>query len=189
MELFELKDYQLTFAPQALAISCLKDIWDKYPNDQKDFAVAELAYVYYYTDYSSDFQDILDPKDKAAEIRKNLILPDGWNPDDKTNAAIEWYQDRQRTVISRLYEDTLSAIAQISKFLKSVDLTKEVVIKGTLVPKYDVKKIVDSVEKLPKLSKALDILEQEVRKKMEANATMRGGRDKNIFEDGLNSQI
>ena len=124
MELFELKDYSLTFAPQALALKPFKDLFDADKSKDKHKAIMELSYVYFFADGRSDFIDILNLEDRTQEIRISLSLPKEWKPSPLVEAAIKFYQEREDTVANRLLQAGIQGAEKIATFINNIDLNE-----------------------------------------------------------------
>ena len=174
MELFEIKDDQVTFSPEALTLRPFRAIWDKDKSKGKKKAMAEMSAVYFYADYKSDFAEILDKQEKLEVIKSVVVgMPKDWEPSDKFDEAVEFYKERQQTITTVLLEDAKMAISKVSKFLRDVDLDET-----------DIKKVSDVLGNLPKTVETINALENSVKKEMQQADTMRGGHTKAIFEDG-----
>ena len=174
MELFEIKDDQVVFSPAALTLIPFRAIWDKDKSKGKKKAMAEMAAVYFYADYKSDFAEILDPVEKLEIVKSVIVgIPKDWEPSDKFDEAVAFYKERQQTVTTVLLEDAKIAIAKISAFLRDVNLEET-----------DIKKVSDVIGNLPKTVETINALENSVKKEMQQADTMRGGHAKAIFEDG-----
>lgn len=180
MELFELKNYRVTFAPQALALAPFKKIWDRDKSKDKIIAIAELASIYYFVDYRSDFTDILDETERIEEIKKYVNLPKNWAPDAAYKEAVDFYMERSETISTKLLRDARIGVDKLSKFLRTVDLL-EVDKHGK--PKYNAKQIGDSIKNLGDIVGALDKLDEQVKKEQRKNNTLRGGRQKGYHAD------
>lgn len=183
MQLFELKDYNLTFSPQALELKAFKALWDRDKTKDKKRALAELSYVYFFSDYKSDFIDILDETTRHSEIVLNLSgLPKEWKPDDKVKDAIRFYTETSETISTRLLEDSRKAVNKVSDFLKNVDLN---LVDKNGKPIHDVARITQAIKSVPTMTKALKDLEEQVKKEKDAESSLRGSKEKSIFEDGI----
>ncbi len=182
MELFEIKEYSLSFSPQALALKPFKAIWDSDKSKDKHKAVMELSYVYFYADGRSDFLDILDLEERSREIIDNLDLPKGWEPNSLVKEAIEFYIEREDTVSNRLLQAGIEGAEKIAKFIKDIDL-KQLDDKGK--PIYNVKQIQDTIAALPKTVASIIAAQKEVKKERENNSGARGAIEKGTFEDGI----
>lgn len=179
MELFELKNYRVVFAPQALALVPFKKLWDRDKSKDKTIAIAELASIYYFADYKSDFTDILDEHERIEEIKKYVNLPKNWAPDEAYKEAVSFYLERSETITTKLLRDARIGVDKLSKFLKEVDLNKE---DKHGKPKYNAKQIGDSIKNLGDIVGALEKLDAQVKKEQRDN-TLRGGRDKGYHAD------
>jgi hypothetical protein len=172
MDLFEIKNDQVTFSPQALALKPLRALWDRDKKKGKPVATAELAALYFYADYKSDFSEILDPNEKIDVIKSYVIgMPKNWKPDEVFQAAVDFYKDRMQTISTILLEDSKTAISKISTFLRNVDLT-EMDDNGKFV--HDIKKINDVIGALPKTVETVNKMEDMVKKELQAKDSMRG---------------
>lgn len=175
MNLFEVKDDQITFSPIALALKPFRALWDRDKTKGKKVAVAELAALYYFADYKSDFSEILDPTDKMETIKTVIVgMSTSWTPDDKFNAAVAFYRERQETITTVLLEDAKMAVSKVSKFLRDVDFDET-----------DIKKVSDVLGNLPKTVETINALENAVKKELQQKDSLRGGHAKATFEDGL----
>ena len=182
MELFEIKEGQVTFAPQALALKPFAKLWKRDKKKGKPRAVAEMAAIYFYTDYKSDFSEIYNPQEKLDVIKSVVTGMDPeWEPDEVFQEAVDFYRSRQETVSTILLGDARNAVDKISRFLREINLEEEV--NGR--PKHDVKKIADTLGNLSKITESLQKLEEQVKKELQEKESMRGGHEKAIFEDGI----
>ena len=182
MELFEIKDHEVTFAPQALELKPFAKLWKNDKSKKKEVAIAELAAVYYYADYKSDFSELVDEKERLDSVRQIVVgLPEDWEPSLDFMRAVDFYKERQDTVATILLRDARIAVDKISKFLRNVDLMT-VDDKGK--PIHDAKKINDTIASLSKTVESLDKLEKEVKKNLQAKNSMRGAKEASLMEDG-----
>lgn len=181
MNIFEIVNDQVTFSPQALVLKPLKEIWDNDSSPGKGMAVAELSYVYYMADDRSDFQYILDEEERHDQVvlfvnglDENYIVP------QYVKDAMEFYVEISQTTSTRLLASTRGVIAKITHFLDVIDVNER--DQRTNKPVFDIGKIVASVEKIPKLVRAVNEIEQEVIKEKELKAQT-GNRESGMFDD------
>ena len=120
MELFELKDNKVNIHPAAYTIGPFKPILKQ----AKTKAIKEMAFIFFFTDYKSDFSDILDPKEKEQEVKKIVELPENWEPSPDVLKAIEFYKERQRTPSMHLLETALQFTEKLKKYYDEVDLNE-----------------------------------------------------------------
>jgi hypothetical protein len=183
MELFEVKDDQVTVAPGALMLAPFAALWKRDKTKGKKKALAELSAVFFYADYKSDFSEIMDPKEKLEIIRGFIIgMSEDWEPDELFHVAVDFYKERQQTVSTIILEDAKAAISKISSFLRNVDLTEQDE-NGKFV--HDIKKINDTIGGLPKTVETIAALERTVKKELQAKDSLRGNKEKSLMEDGI----
>lgn len=182
MNLFEIKDNRLIYAPEALALDVFKVLFDRDKAKDKAKAVAELAALYYLIDYKSDFQNILDEKERLKEIVSMLSeLGKDWQPDAEWMNAVEFYKKLQETPSMKLVASSKNALGKLEKFFNTVDLT---MTDKSGKPKYNPKQLAETVGTLPKLLTSINQLDEQVKKEIEQkNNKLRGGRDKGAFAD------
>lgn len=180
MELFELKDFVLTFSPQALSIDCFKVLFDRDKNKDKSIALKEMSYIYFFADDRSDFRSIINTGDRTEEIKKAISLPLDWKPDKEVLLAIDFYIKMEETVSSRLLQAGLNACEKLGNFLNDLDLnaTDD---KGKLI--HNGKQIQSLIQDLPKTVTSIITAQKEVKKERESKGDARGSVDKGTFED------
>jgi hypothetical protein len=184
MELFEIKKDQVAFSPQALSLKPFHVLWKRDKSENKVIANAELAAVYFYTDYKSDFSTIIDENEKLEHIKSVIVgMPEEWKPDKKFEEACAFYAEMQETHTTLLLQDAQFAVTSVRKFLRGLNM-EEVDDRGK--PIHDLKKVIDSLGQLNKVTESLEALEEQVKKKIrQKQDTARGGREKATFEDGI----
>ena len=166
MNIFELKGYVVTFSPQALMLKPFKEIWNNDLSKDKAEAVKELSYVYYMADERSDFMYILNEEERHEEVIRSLELGHGaWIIPDYVKEAIEYYINMSETTSTRMLRSTRGVVEKISSFFDAVDVNER--DPRTNKPIFNVDRIVASVEKIPKLVRSLNEIEQEIVKEKE----------------------
>ena len=183
MELFELKDFEITFSPQALMLKPFKKLWDRDKSKGKAKATAELGYIWFMEDVRSDFYDIEDKELRHNEVMKFLVgLPSDWKPDEKVEEAREFYIKRSETISTVLLKDTLVMLNNLRQSLKSMDFEER---DKSGKPIHDPTKALDTANKLPGMIQTIKKIFEEIEKEGKQGSLMRGGREKAIFEDGI----
>jgi hypothetical protein len=184
MNLFEIINNNVEFSPQALAIKPFKVIWEKDKSKDKSRAIQELSFVYYMSDERSDYQFLLDEEQREQEIRKDLDIDDKWVREQYINDAIAYYVRVSTTTSTLLLASTRNVIQKISNFLDTVDMDERDL--RTNKPIHDIGKITASVEKIPKLVRALNEIEKEIIKEKELKAQS-GNKEIGLFDtaDGI----
>lgn len=180
MKIFELVNNKVKFSPQALELKPFKALWLRDKSEDKARANAEMAFVYYFSDYKSDFANETNNEIRAKEIMK---IVDGMKipPDNLVYEACDFYTERQKTISIELLYAARVAASKIKQFYLDVDLT---VTDKSGKPIWDITKLQNSLTNLSKTIEGLENLEDRVKREMEEASGMRGNRKKAMFEDG-----
>lgn len=181
MNLFELENYKVKIQPEAYALLPFKKIWDRDKSKDKSIAIEELAYVYYTTDYQSDFLTIIDEKERAVEVIKYCSLPKGWKIDKDVQDAIEFYKKMQETIATKLLEKSYVGVSKLMQFYDEVDL---MAMNDKGAPVYNAKQLADTIKSTSDIIKSLRQLEDIVKQEKDlATNKLRGDRVKSVYED------
>lgn len=180
MELFELKDFSLSFAPQTLAIDTFKAIIDRDKTKDKSIAIKEMSFIYFFADDRSDFKSFIDDNERTEEIKLALSIDHKWKPDKQILEAIDFYIKMEETVGSRLLNSCLIAADKMGKFLEGINFQEEDE-KGKLV--HNVKQVNDTIRQIPLTIKSLLEAQREIKKEKDAKSGARGSIQKGDFED------
>lgn len=182
---FLLKDGVLTVEDQIWGLTPFKKILKRNKSRNKDLALKEMLFIYYYTDIKSDYLIMSDLKERCSELKHDIDLPDNWKIDEVIQEAIDFYEKRSLTVIGKLYKDALTSIHEMSEYLRNTGvLLRERSNNGGTVTTLPM--ITAAQEKLPKIMQNLKAAEKEVLKeKVEMEGKMKGKQAMGLFEDGI----
>lgn len=181
---FLLKEGILTVEDQMWGLEPFKKILKRDKSRNKDLALKEMLFVYYYTDIKSDYL-IIDSKFRKEEIIKDIGLPSDWKIDQLIQEAINFYEERSLTVIGKLYKNALSAANDISEYLtKTKELLEERDDKGK--PVTTLTTIVGGISKIKVVMQDLKAAEKElIKEKVETEGRMKGQQAMGLFEAGI----
>ena len=184
MKLFNLKGWNLTVSEEAWGLIPFKNILKRDKTKEKETALKEMLFVYFFCDIRSNYLH-MEEAVRVKEIRHDIGLPDDWEYDEVMKEATSFYTKRSKSVIQQLYEDTLMSAQAIGSYLRETELLlQERDVQGR--PVYDITKITNANEKVPKLMANLKAAYKEVIKELEDNENKsKGARSFNTFEDGL----
>jgi SMC interacting uncharacterized protein involved in chromosome segregation len=178
MDLFYMENGVVAWLPQTLAIKEFKAVWSK--NRNKDMAFKELSYIFFMEDLRSPFRNYTEEEkeDKVIEA----IFSKEWKPDERVQVAQEMYKELMQTRSMKLLRSAWHNLDDLSEFINNIDYNER-----DSNDKYinDISKVRSTIESLPKLVAALKKLEDEVKKEVEEGGSLRGGREKGMFEDDL----
>lgn len=181
MKLFTYESYQIQISPEAMALKPFKDIWDRDKSKNKNRALQELSFVYFYCDPKSDYVYISNETERAAAIIKDEGMGN-WIPDNKVIKAVDFYNSFKTTTIL-LLESSRKAAQKVRDFLERVDLM-ETDDKGR--PKYVPSQIISAEKEVLNLIEVFDKVEKKALQEQTEINRMRGGGEKTIFEEDLN---
>ena len=182
IKLFKYEAFKITIEPEALMLKPFKQIWNRDRGVNKDKALLELAYIYFFADPRSDYQYITDIELRTTAIKEGEGLPSNWKPDKQIEDAIEFYISFKPTSVL-LLEDTRYAVDKLRTLLREIDL-KETDDKGK--PIYTLNVVTNTIKQIPSLAKDLDEAEKAIASELREMGKMRGQGQKSIFEDSLN---
>lgn len=182
MKLFKYEGYQITIEPEALLLKPFKVIWDRDRSKNKNKALTELGYIYFFADPRSDYQYIIDESDRINAIKEGEGLPNDWKPDVKIKEAIEFYKQFKSTS-ALLLDTTRSLVDKLMKQMETLDLDERDE-KGK--PVFPLNLVTSTIDKVPALIMKLNDAEKIIASETRDDSKMRGQGEKSIFEDNLN---
>ena len=183
----DLDSFVLDFEPEVLTIKDFSFLIRRDKSKGKAIAIAELSYVWFFADWSSDFVQIIDEEERSEAIVEVLDgLPKNWKPDAAVNKAIETYKKNSYSVSVRMLEDARAVIDNLSKWAKvaSENLDEVVETKFGEKSKYDIAKVQSFITNLPKMISTIQDLEERVLREKDMQDSHRGSQQKALFEDG-----
>lgn len=179
---FKKDSYEVDFAEQTLMITVFKKIIDRDKTKDKQLALKELTFMWFYADITSPYTAIIDLEDRCTEIKRDIDLPKTWKIDKQLNDAIVFYKLRSKTVIHSLYDSAMIAASAVNDTFQNakqlIDEAKDK-IEAT-------EKVIRALGNVPKVMQNLKEAEKELLRQIEDNEGKKvGSKAKNIFEDGL----
>ena len=187
LNLFTLdSDWNIILAPEALSLLPFKRVVDKYK--QREYGIVELSYIYFMVDFRSDYNDLVDEKERSEKILESLAESDKIKIDKVTENAIEYYKERQPSISLRHLESMKKALHNLQESLNNIDLSMQVMDENTgeLKPVYntmDLNRISSIMKDSPKIIAAIKEMEKQVKTELQENNAHRGSGEKSIYED------
>lgn len=178
MNLFQMENWNLTISEQTWGLVPFKKLLDKDKSPEKERAIKEVTFVWFYCDIKSDYQYILNPEERAKEIKKDLKLPSAWKITKDVQAAIDFYRERSTTTSSKIFEDSMYIANTLSSKLRKI-VDDEDTNPNTYI------KLIDGLKKMPELIKTIKQAEKEVLKEISENKKNIGSQQKGMFEEGF----
>lgn len=181
VKLFKYEGYRVVISEEALLLKPFSKLWNRDVSEDKQVALAELGFIYFFCDPRSDYQYITDVEQRMETIKKDEGMPVKWKPDKCVREAISFYESFKPTS-ALLLEDTRYAVDKLRTLLRNIDLTKTDE-KGR--PLYTLNTITTTIKQIPVLVKDLDEAEKTLSKELTAEGKVRGSGEKTILEDSL----
>jgi hypothetical protein len=179
MKLFKYEGYKIVISEEALLLKPFKDIWKRDKSSNKEKALTELGFIYFFCDARSDYQYIIDEDSRIEAIKEGQGLPNSWKPDTLVLEGVKFYNTFKSTS-TLLLEDTRFAVDKLRKLLREIDLS-QTDDKGK--PIYTLNTITATIKQVPSLVKDLDEAEKAIAKELAQSDKVRGAQTKSIFED------
>lgn len=176
MKLLKYEGYKVVIEPELLTLKPFKQIWTRDKTVNKDKALAEIAFIYFMADPRSDYQYLVDDKERMEAIKEGEGLPPKWQPDRIVTEAMNFYMSF-KPISALLLEDTRFMVDKYRKRLKAQEFD-ELEIK-------DLKEAGALIKQIPSLVKDLNEAEKALNSEMRESGRMRGQGEKTIFEDDL----
>lgn len=181
MEIFDLKNNNVVIHPAAYILKPFKVIWDGDKSKSKKQALKELAFIYYSTDFKSDFSDIINDNERCSEVKKIVELPEDWTPNDKILDAIKFYKERQRTASMDLLDSALIFTQKLKTFYETVNLDERDEKTGKLI--HNPTMLQKGIAELANQTDSIRKLKEAVSKEIAEASRVRGGGEIGLFED------
>lgn len=173
MKLFKYEGYEIKIAPEALVLKPFKKLWDRDKTKDKEKAILEFGFLYFYCDPRSDYQYIIDPEDRLEAVKEGEGLPEDWEPDAQLKSAMEFYSsfDTPSAVLLRTASEAVDTVQKTLKDLQPDD-TKSL------------KEYLTALKMIPEVAAMIKEAEKALNEETEYGEA-KGSIEKTLFDDGL----
>ena len=178
IKLFKYEGYKIVISEEAFALKPFRQIWQRDKTINKEKALMELGFIYFFCDPRSDYQFLVDDNERLEAIKEGEGLPTKWEPDKLLKEAMDFYMSF-KPISALLLEDTRFMVNKYRKRLRSQEFDELEV--------RELKEVGALIKQIPSLVKDLDEAEKALNSEMRNSGKMRGQGEKTIFEDGLNT--
>lgn len=178
IKLFRYEGYKIVISEEAFALKPFRQIWQRDKTINKEKAIMELGFIYFFCDPRSDYQFLVDDNERLEAIKEGEGLPAKWEPDKVLKEAMDFYMSF-KPISALLLEDTRFMVNKYRKRLRSQEFDELEV--------RELKEVGALIKQIPSLVKDLDEAEKALNSEMRNSGKMRGQGEKTIFEDGLNT--
>lgn len=176
IKLFKYEGYKIVISEEAFALKPFRQIWQRDRTINKDKAIMELGFIYFFCDPRSDYQYLVDEKERMEAIKEGEGLSNKWQPDKTVTEAMSFYMSF-KPLSALLLEDTRFMVDKYRKRLKAQEFD-ELEIK-------DLKEAGALIKQIPSLVRDLNEAEKALNSEIKNSGRMRGSGEKTIFEDDL----
>lgn len=173
MRLFKYEGYEVSIAPEALALKPFKKIWDRDKSKTKEVAQAELGFLYFYCDPRSDYQYITDDDSRMEAVKEGIGFSKDWKPDAALKAAISFYATF----------DTSAALL-LKMAARGVDKIQTTLDELTPTDTKSLKEYLTVMKMIPEVAAMIQEAEKKLNEEEEFGEA-KGAIEKTIFDDGL----
>lgn len=180
MKLVELSNFQFKVTDEALLVGPFRKLFTMDSSDEKSNFYQQMSIVFFLKDPRSNYNYIVDEKDRLQAILKQEGLPSNYKITKELKSAIDTYAELCYTTSAILLEDTREAIQKIRMALKSVEFDN--------LDEKDrvnaIKTITATIKEIPNLVKSVSEAEKALNKEIE-DARLKGNSDISVGDLGL----
>jgi hypothetical protein len=169
----------LTIDPAIYSLFIFKKILDRDKTKNKDKALMDMSYIFWMSDYRSYISDITDPIEKHKEVISIIDDSGKYKPDAVVEEAIEQYK-KDSPLSLHFLNDVKTAVNELRKYFRELDLS-QCDDKGK--PVHNANQVMNSIKSTGDLLETLDKHEIKVKKDLDMNSSVRGSKQKGIYED------
>ena len=175
MKLFKYEGYEVRVAPEALTLKPFKKLWTRDKTKDKEKALMELSFLYFYCDPRSDYQYIIDDAIRMDAVKEGKGLPEDWQPDAAIKEAITFYRsfDTTSAVLLRAASEAVDKIQKLIKDLEPDD-TKSL------------KEYLMALKLIPEVASMIQDAEKALNEEQEFGEA-KGAMEKTLFDDCLDN--
>ena len=179
---FDKASYNVHVSEEVLLLKPFADIYKRDKGKDKDMALKELAFVWFYADITSPYNSILVDADRCEEIKRDIELPAKWKIDQVILDAVKFYTERSKTAVHHLYTASMTAAAAVNDILSDskalIDAADDKI--GAIT------KVIGALEKVPKVMASLRDIEKELIRQIEDKEGKKiGSKSFAVYEEGL----
>lgn len=180
MRLFKYEGYEVRIAPEALTLKPFKKVWDRDKSKDKERALTEFSFLYFYCDPRSDYQYIVDDEDRLKAVKEGEGLPDDWEPDGILKAAMDFYSSFD-TASAALLRVAMVAVEKVKDKLLNSDLNA---IDSKGKPVIPLNTYVATLKMIPEVATMIKEAEKAINDESDFGEA-KGAIEKTLFDDGL----
>lgn len=180
MRLVRIENFELKVEDELLLLKPFRKLYNQDRSASKGRFYDFLMVLYYVYDLRSDFQYIVDEKERLKEVcEANGLEPRSFSPLEKE--CVELYKKMSFTTSSLLLQSTRACIERLRKFLEEDADPNKMDDKGK--PVFPINTIVSAIKQIPQLAKDLKEAETALNKEITESGKARGSQELSIMDD------
>jgi len=113
---------RVEIAPEAMAISAFRKIWNADRTSSKDKAIQELSTLYFMYDPRSDYQFETDEAERLRLIKEQTGMPSNWQPSKLFLEAIPVIKYLTNCTSARILESNRKNVERLRVMLDNMNL-------------------------------------------------------------------
>ena len=178
--LFKVENQRVIPVTETLLISPFKEIWERDTDSRKGTAILEFTYIEFVSSELKSNPYKGYETDKRKLKIKREIMPQGWEPDNLIQKAIERIEEFQKEASSNysLYKDALIGKEKLQRFLREFNLDERTRTNALILKPGDVTKTLLEIDKV---ATSLNSLEKKVEEDLYETVRMRANKEISIF--------
>ena len=182
--LFTIQDKAVFPNPETLLLHPFSEIWERDPSPKKEVAIQEFAYIEFMTSMmkSNPYREYNEDR-KELQIRQEIIVEIGWEPDDLVKAGMAKIIEiqTQGSLTYRYWMSSKAALEKQIQFFEDVDINER--NPKTFAPIYKPKDIPDAVANAEKVLTTINALKSKVDEELFESSKMRSDKVISPFAD------
>jgi len=180
MKLVKVENYELKVDDKLLLLKPFRKLYNQDRSASKGRFYDFLMVLYYVYDLRSDFQYIVDERERLGEVcEANGLELRRFTPLEKE--CIELYKKMCTSSSSLLLQSTRACVEKVRKFLEEDADPNKLDDKGK--PVFPINTIVSAVKQIPQLAKDLKEAEVALDKEITESGKARGSQELSVMDD------
>ena len=179
MKLFRIINNNPYITEEALCINEFSVIWKRDESPNKEKAIQELAYIYFFIEYTSPY-NIYSEDLKKTILNRDIIKIEKYKPEKEILAAIKKYDELQQTPSMEFLKSALVAAKKTQEYFNTIDYTER---DEQGKPIFKVGEVSKALKECSGIMDTIEKLSEKVKKEKNISTNIRGGGLQGLYED------
>ena len=173
MRVFKYEGYEVKVSPEALTLRPFRKLWERDKSKNKEKAILEFSFLYFFCDPRSDYQFIVDDEDRLEAVKEGVGFEKNWSPDTTLKAAVAFY---------KTFDSSAARLLRMAA--KEIDKVQDVLDKINPTNYKELKEQMSAMKMIPEIASMIQKAEKTLNTEDEY-AEAGGSIEKTLFDDGL----